>query len=113
MIRKFSSFKFEKFENHLLYALQTLLRMNKKKQNQMNNYLQNEMRAIKIFKTRLIINDFKARLRVILKKLFKKSSALFDDINIKQRNHYFKLLTRRCNYNHQRKIKIENKTKNK
>ena len=41
------------------------------------------MRAIKIFKTRLIINDFKMRFRVILKKLFKKNSVLFNDINIK------------------------------
>ena len=113
MIRKFSRFKFERFENYLLYALQTSLRMNKKKQNRMNNYLQNEMRAAKIFETRLIINDFKARLYVISKKLFEKSSALFNDINIKQRNHYFKLLTRRCNYNHQRKIKIEGKAENK
>ena len=77
----------------------------------MNNYLQNEMCVIKIFKTRLIINDFKARFRIISKKLFEKSSALFDDMNIKQRNHYFKLLTRKCNYNHRKRIKIENKTK--
>ena len=75
----------------------------------MNNYLQNEMRATKIFETQLIINDFKARFYVISKKLFKKNSALFDDMNMKQRNHYFKFLTRRCNYNHQRKIKIESK----
>ena len=69
------------------------------------------MRATKIFKTRLIINDFKARLRVILKKLFKKSLVLFDDMNIKQRNHYFKLLARKCNYNHRKRIEIENKAK--
>ena len=49
----------------------------------MNNYLQNEMRVTRIFETRLIINDFKARLRVISKKLFKKSSALFNDMNMK------------------------------
>ena len=49
----------------------------------MNNCLQNEMRAAKIFKTRLIINDFKARLYVISKKLFEKSSALFNDMNMK------------------------------
>ena len=78
----------------------------------MNNYLQNEMRVTEIFKARLIINDFKTRLRIILKKLFEKSSVLFNDMNIKQRNHYFKLLTRKCNYNHRRRIKIENKTKN-
>ena len=71
------------------------------------------MRATKIFKTRLIIDDFKTRLRVILKKLFEKSFVLFDDINIKQRNHYFKLLTRKCNYNHRKKIKIENRAENK
>ena len=59
----------------------------------MNNCLQNEMCAAKIFETRLIINDFKARLHVILKKLFEKSSALFNDINIKQQNYYFKFLT--------------------
>ena len=79
----------------------------------MNNCLQNEMRATEIFKTRLIINDFKARLRVILKKLFEKSSVLFDDMNMKQRNHYLKLLTRRCNYNHRKKIKIEDKAEDK
>ena len=79
----------------------------------MNNCLQNEMRAIKIFKTRLIINDFKTRLRVISKKLFEKSFALFNNMNIKQQNYYFKLLTRRCNYNYQRKIKIEDKAKDK
>ena len=79
----------------------------------MNNCLQNEMRATKIFKTRLIINDFKTRFRVILKKLFEKNFALFNDMNIKQRNYYFKLLTRRCNYNYRKKIKIENKAKNK
>ena len=66
----------------------------------MNNCLQNKMRVIKIFKTRLIINDFKARFRVILKKLFEKSFVLFDDMNMKQRNYYFKFLTRKCNYNH-------------
>ena len=71
------------------------------------------MRVTRIFETRLIINDFKARLRVILKKLFKKSSALFNDMNMKQRNHYFKFLTRRCNYNHRKKIKIESKVKDK
>ena len=32
---------------------------------------------------------------------------------MKQRNHYFKLLTRKCNYNYRRKIKIENKAENK
>ena len=113
MIRKFSRFKFEKFKNHLLYALQTSLRMNKRKQNQMNNYLQNGMRAAEIFKARLITNDFKARFRVISKKLFKKSLVLFDDMNMKQRNHYLKFLTRRCNYNHQKKIKIEDKAEDK
>ena len=46
----------------------------------MNNYLQNEMRAAEIFKTQLIINDFKTRLHVILKKLFEKNSVLFNDI---------------------------------
>ena len=84
MTRKFSRFKFERFENHLLYALQTSLRMNKKKQNRINNYLQNEMRAAEIFKTRLIINDFKTRFRVISKKLFEKNSVLFNDMNMKQ-----------------------------
>ena len=49
----------------------------------MNNYLQNEMRATKIFKTRLITNDFKTRLRVISKKLFEKSFILFNDMNMK------------------------------
>ena len=71
------------------------------------------MRATEIFETRLIINDFKARFRVISKKLFKKNSALFDDMNMKQQNHYFKLLTRKCNYNHRKRIKIESKAKNK
>ena len=66
----------------------------------MNNYLQNKMRVTEIFKMQLIINDFKARFRIISKKLFEKSFALFDDMNIKQRNHYLKFLTRRCNYNH-------------
>ena len=113
MTRKFSQFKFKRLENYLLYALQTSLRMNKKRQNRMNNCLQNEMRVTKIFKTRLIINDFKARFRIILKELFEKSFALFDNINIKQRNHYFKLLTRKCNYNHQKRIEIENKAENK
>ena len=79
----------------------------------MNNCLQNEMRAAEIFETRLIINDFKARLHVISKKLFKKNFILFNDINIKQRNYYFKLLTRRCNYNHRKRIEIENKTEDK
>ena len=79
----------------------------------MNNCLQNEMRAAEIFETRLIINNFKARLRVISKKLFEKNFALFNDINIKQQNYYFKLLTRKCNYNHRKKIKIENKIKDK
>ena len=41
------------------------------------------MRAAKIFETRLIINDFKARFHVILRKLFKKNSVLFDDMNMK------------------------------
>ena len=50
----------------------------------MNNYLQNEMRATKIFKTRLIINNFKARFRVISKKLFEKNFVLFNDMNMKQ-----------------------------
>ena len=49
----------------------------------MNNYLQNEMRATEIFKTRLIINDFKTRLRVILKKLFEKNFVLFENMNMK------------------------------
>ena len=49
----------------------------------MNNCLQNKMRAAEIFETRLIINNFKARFCVILKKLFKKNFALFDNINIK------------------------------
>ena len=71
------------------------------------------MCVTEIFKTRLIINDFKTRFRVISKKLFKKNFVLFNDMNMKQRNHYLKLLTRKCNYNHQRKIKIENKTKDK
>ena len=79
----------------------------------MNNCLQNEMRITEIFKTRLIINDFKARFRIISKKLFKENFVLFDDMNIKQQNHYLKLLTRRCNYNYRKKIKIENKAKNK
>ena len=83
MTRKFSRFKFKKFKNHSLYALQTSLQINKKKQNQMNNCLQNEMCVTKIFKTRLIINDFKARLYVISKELFEKNSVLFNDINMK------------------------------
>ena len=69
------------------------------------------MRVTEIFETRLIIIDFKTRFRVILKKLFEKSFVLFNDMNIKQQNHYFKLLMRRCNYNHRRKIKIKNKAK--
>ena len=71
------------------------------------------MRVTKIFKTRLIINNFKARFRVISKKLFKKSSVLFDDMNIKQRNHYFKFLSRKCNYNHWKRIKIKDKAEDK
>ena len=42
------------------------------------------MRVVEIFKTRLIINDAKARFRIILKKLFEKSSTIFDDMNVKQ-----------------------------
>ena len=83
MTRKFSRFKFKKFQNYLLYALQTSLQMNKKRQNRINNCLQNEMRVAKIFKTRLIINDFKTHFRVISKKLFEKSFALFNDMNMK------------------------------
>ena len=34
-------------------------------------------------------------------------------MNMKQQNYYFKLLTRKCNYNYRKKIKIESKAKNK
>ena len=68
------------------------------------------MRATEVFKTRLIINDFKTRFCIISKKLFEKIFVLFNDINMKQRNHYFEFLTRKCNYNYRKKIKIENKT---
>ena len=72
-------------------------------------FLQNKMRVAKIFKIQLIIKNAKARLCIILKKLFKKNSILFNDMKIKQRNYYFKLLTRRCNYNHRKRLEIENK----
>ena len=39
------------------------------------------MRIVKIFKTRLSINNVKARLYIISEKLFEKSLILFDDIN--------------------------------
>ena len=67
------------------------------------------MRVAEIFKIRLIINDTKARFCIILKELFEKGSILFDDVNIKERNYYFKLLTRRYNYNHRRRLKNEDR----
>ena len=71
--------------------------------------MQNEIYIAEIFKTSLTINDAKARFRIILKQLFEKSSILFNDIKMKQQNHYFKPLTRRYNHNHRRRLNIKDK----